>query len=258
MKGGSIPSCFNAFKQFKILKKLLTYRPINISRIIFFSLLLCTSIAAKAQTSNPLLAQAKAKLDKVNNYEGDAMLVTDIPFLKVPRAAVKVYFKKPDKIKIRNEKGISFVPKGAVTINLNSLLSSSNMTVLDGGTILIAGKQTRIVKLLPQDDTGDVILSTVYIDEANAVIVKARTTNKDNGTYDLNMKYGKYTAYGLPDEVIFTFNTKDYKMPKGVTFDYDDASKTNHTGNTGPQEGKIILTYTSYKINAGVSDDIFK
>lgn len=252
-----IVSCFNAFKQFKILKKLFPYRYINIHYILFFSVLF-NSITVRAQTSNALLAQARAKLDKVNNYDADAILVTDIPFLKVPRAPVKVYFKKPDKIKIRNEKGISFVPKGAVTINLNSLLSGSNMTVLDGGTTLIGGKQTRILKLLPEDDKGDVILSTVYIDEANAVIVKARTTTKDNGTYDLNMKYGKYTAYGLPDEVTFTFNTKDYKMPKGVTFDYDDASKTNNAGPARPQEGKIILTYSSYKINAGVSDDVFK
>ena len=31
--------------------------------------------------------------------------------------------------------------------------------------------------------------------------------------------------YGLPDKVIFSFNTKDYKLPKGVTFDYDDGAK---------------------------------
>lgn len=253
-----MPSIFCAFKQFKNLEKLSSLQRITITCLLFSSMLLFSSFEAQAQTSNPLLERARAKLEKVNNYDADAILVTDIPFLKVPRASVKVYFKKPDKIKIRNEKGISFVPKGAVTINLNSLLSGGNMTVLDGGTTLIDGKQTRILKLLPEDDKGDVILSTVYIDEANAVIVKARTTTKDNGTYDLIMKYGKYTPYGLPDEVTFTFNTKDYKMPKGVTFDYDDASKTNKTGKTQPQEGKIILTYSSYKINAGVSDDMFK
>jgi hypothetical protein len=30
----------------------------------------------------------------------------------------------------------------------------------------------------------------------------------------LEMSYGKYIAYGLPDKVIFSFNTKDYKLPK--------------------------------------------
>ena len=34
---------------------------------------------------------------------------------------------------------------------------------------------------------------------------------------NLEMTYGKYAEYGLADKVIFSFNTKDYKLPKGVT-----------------------------------------
>ncbi len=29
---------------------------------------------------------------------------------------------------------------------------------------------------------------------------------------------------GLPDQIIFSFNTQDFKLPKGVTFDYDDGT----------------------------------
>ena len=43
------------------------------------------------------------------------------------------------------------------------------------------------------------------------------------------MSYGKYAEFGLADKVIFTFNTKDYKLPKGITFDYDDGSKKEKT-----------------------------
>jgi len=28
------------------------------------------------------------------------------------------------------------------------------------------------------------------------------------------MNYGKYADYALPDKVLFTFNTKDYKLPR--------------------------------------------
>jgi hypothetical protein len=37
---------------------------------------------------------------------------TNVIFLKAPIAKVQVYFKKPNQLRILNEKGISFIPKG--------------------------------------------------------------------------------------------------------------------------------------------------
>ncbi|MEP6927101.1 MAG: hypothetical protein ABI834_05660 [Ginsengibacter sp.] len=228
------------------------------SPFLFLLFVLLPAIAV-TQESNALIQKVRDKLNRVNNYEANATMKTDVSFLKVPQAKVKVYFKKPDKIKIINEKGISFVPKGAVSINLNSIISSNNFTVIDAGNTIISNKQLKILKLLPEDENSNVILSTIYIDENNAVIVKARTTTKDNGTYELDMKYGMFLEYGLPDNVVFTFNTKDYKMPKGVTFDYDDAAARKKVEDKNKsRQGKIEINYSSYKINKGVNDEIFK
>ncbi len=224
---------------------------------ILFVLILLSPVAF-AQDANGLLEKVRNKLNLVNNYEAEAVMKTNVSFLKVPQSNVKVYFIKPDKIKIVNEKGISFVPKGAVSINLNSVINGNNFTVIDAGYVTINSKQAKILKLLPEDDNNNVILSTLYIDEKNAVIVKSKTTTKDNGTFELDMKYGKFIEYGLPDNVIFTFNTKDYKMPKGVTFDYDNAAQKNEEEKIKDRQGKIELLYSSYKINKGVSDEIFK
>jgi outer membrane lipoprotein-sorting protein len=224
--------------------------------VLFFFSLINLSFS---QSDNALLQRVRDKLNIVDNYEADAIMKTDISFLKVPQSGVKVYFKKPDQLKIKNEKGISFVPKGAVSINLNNIVSGNNFTVIVAGKTTINNIQTTILKLLPEDENNNVILSTIYIDEKNAVIVKAKTTTKDNGTYELNMKYGRFIDYGLPDNVVFTFIPKDYKMPKGVTFDYDDVASKNSTDQkNNNKQGKIEITYSSYKINKGVSDEIFK
>jgi hypothetical protein len=61
------------------------------------------------------------------------------------------------------------------------------------------------------------------------------------------MSYGKYIAYGLPDKVTFSFNTKDYKMPKGVTFDFEDGTGAKKTDDkTKPKKGKVELDESSY------------
>jgi outer membrane lipoprotein-sorting protein len=208
------------------------------------------------QDVNTLLQKVKARIEKVNDYEAAGKMKTNVAFLKVPVANIKMYFKKPNKLKIKNEKGISFVPKGAVSINLNNILSGNKYSVIDVGEDKIGTTKVRIVKLLPEDDNADVILSTLYIDEANLVIKKAKTTTKDNGTYELEMTYGKYTEYGLPDKVVFSFNTKDYKLPKGVTFDFDDGAAKKPIEKNKKGRAEIVLS--SYIINKGVADSVFQ
>ena len=56
----------------------------------------------------------------------------------------------------------------------------------------------------------------------------------------------------------FVFKTKDYKLPKGVTFDYDDGSAKKQDENLKNRKGKVEITYTEYLINKGVDDAVFK
>jgi hypothetical protein len=210
-----------------------------------------------AQDAESLVKKVKAKIDLVNNYEADGIMKTNVTFLKVPEAQVKIYFKKPNLLKIKNEKGISFVPKGAVSINLNNIIGGNEYTVIDAGYEKTGATKTRVVKLLPTDDNADVVLSTLYIDEANLVIVKAKTTTRANGSYQLDMTFGKYIAYCLPDKIVFTFNTKDYKLPKGVTFDFDDGTNAGKPAEKN-NNGKAEISFNSYTINKGVADSFFK
>ncbi|MEI9811089.1 MAG: hypothetical protein WDO16_26170 [Bacteroidota bacterium] len=215
-------------------------------------------LKSNAQAAEELIAQVKAKLDKVNDYEASGKMKTNVAFIKVPVATVKVYFKKPGKLRIKNEKGISFIPKGSVNVNLGNVFAgNANYEIIDAGSE--SGTGYRIIKLLPQDENADVVLSTLYIDEKLALVKKAKTTTKENGTYELELSYGKYAEYGLADKVIFSFNTKDYKLPKGVTFDYDDGTKKDESKDkTKNKKGKVEITYSSYIINKGVADNVFQ
>jgi len=221
---------------------------------LFFSY----SFSAAAQDINTVLQKAKAKMETVNSYEATGVMKTNVAFLKVPIANVKVYFKKPGKLKIKSEKGISFVPKGAVSINMSNMIGTGKFTVIDAGSDKINGVPVRIAKLLPEDDNSDIVLSTLYIDEANSLVRKAKTTTKENGTYEIEMSYGKYAAYGLPDKIIFSFNTKDYKLPKGMTFDFDDGTAPPPKEKLKNRKGRAEITFNNYTINKGISDAVFK
>jgi hypothetical protein len=215
-------------------------------------------LLSKAQTAEELIQKVKAKLDKVNDYEAKGKMKTNVVFIKAPIANVKIFYKKPNRLRINNESGISFIPKGSMNINLgNIFINTTGFDIIDVGKE--NGSNLRIIKLLPKDENADVVLSTVYIDEAQSLIKKAKTTTKENGTYELEMSYGKYAEYGLADKVVFSFNTKDYKLPKGITFDYDDGSKKEQIPDKlKNKKGKVEISYSAYIINKGVSDSVFK
>jgi Outer membrane lipoprotein-sorting protein len=216
------------------------------------------TIAAYAQKAENLILRIKEKLDKVKDYEARGTMKMNVDFIKAPVANVKVYFKKPDKLKIINEGGISLVPKGSINININNIIGDiSASDVIDGGRDSKTG--FRIIKLVPKDDNANVVLSILHIDEQQLVVRKMKTTTKENGTYEMDLVYGRYADYGLADKVVFSFNTKGYKLPKGVALDYDESKvKPTETDKKKDNMGVIELNYSNYSINKGVPDSIFK
>jgi len=229
-----------------------------ILKILFVAFALHYSLRIQAQEVNALLSKVKEKLNKVNDYTATAILKTDVAFIKAPVSNIMVYYKKPDRFKMVKNGGISILPKGGVNVNMYSIISTDKSRVLDAGETVINKIKTRVIKLLPTDENSNVVLSTLYINETTLLVQKAVITTVDNGTYELTMSYGKYADYGLPDIVVFSFNAKDYKLPKGITMEFNE--KTNPAGSDDQKnkKGKVEITYSSYTINKGVSDEVFK
>jgi outer membrane lipoprotein-sorting protein len=222
-------------------------------------LLTLPGMVSRAQDANDLVKKVKDKLALVNDYQAEGVMKTDVSFMKIPESKVTIYYKKPDKFKIKKQDGISIVPKGGGNINLASLFEGSNYTAVPAGKGTVNGSPVAVIKLLPLDEMSNVVISTLYIDEKDAVVKKAVITTRENGTYEMEMQYGKYTSRGLPDTIIFLFATKDYKLPKGLALDYDAGEQQPKANtSTGNQKGKIHISYTSYSINKGISNDIFK
>ncbi len=206
-------------------------------------------ISALSQDANTLMNQIKTKLDKIKSYEASATMKTSIAYLKIPIAKVKVTFKKPNDLKIQSNNGVTFIPKGVNAISLQNIFSN-DFTVIDGGTQNIKGKILRIIKLLPTSPQSEIVLSTLYINEKDLVVEKNSTTTKEEGTYEMDMQYGKYIQYGLPDKLSFSFNAKDYKIPKGLTLDFDNSStETKKQFQAKINKGKAEIVFEKYMIN---------
>jgi hypothetical protein len=216
------------------------------------------SFNLNAQDADVLVKKVKAKLEQVNDYVAEGKMKTDVAFIKAPVGKVKVYYQKPNKLKLVKEKGISILPKGGVSINSSSVLGLTNYTAIDAGEQLFNGTKVKVIKLLPLDEASDIVITTLYIDEVALLIKRSATTTKENGSFEMEMYYGNYANLGLPDKMIFSFNVKDYKMPKGVTLDFDDDMKPEEKLKLKKKKGRVEFIYTNYIINKGIDAAIFK
>jgi hypothetical protein len=225
--------------------------------LVIFCAIIFTCISSFAQDVNILVAKVKAKLDVVNDYTAEGKMKTDVAFIKAPVGRVKVFYKKPNKFRLQRNGGISVLPKGGININIGNMIVADGYVAIDGGTVELGKTKTRMIKLLPTSENNDVILSTLYIDETNLLIVKSITSTRESGTYEMEMVYGKYASFGLPDKVFFNFNAKDYKLPKGITLELDDTDQATKDKLKG-KKGRVEISYSAYEINKGLADSVFK
>lgn len=227
------------------------------SRIFLTLILFSLSFWGNTQDVKQLLQQVKAKYDKVNDYTADGKLKTNVLFIKAPVATIKVWYKRPDKLKIKNEKGVSFIPKGSVNINMNNVLGLQNFEAILSGTEKVGGTDCKVIKIFPLSDEENISRATLYVDEQQLLVKRSVISTKENGTYELVMQYKKYAAWGLPDKVELTFNTRDYKLPKGISIDYDNGADKDKPNKTVSKKGKVEIEYSQYTINKGVPDTVF-
>lgn len=223
---------------------------------IFISLFIALVPSLHAQDAEALLKKVKAKMDQVKDYRASGSLKTDVVFLKIPVSKVQVLYKNPDRFKIVRDGGVSLLPKGGISVNLNALMATGQFAAVPAGDAVVAGRKVKVIKMLPMQENADVILSTLYIDEQALLIRKAVTTTRENGTYEMEMVYGKYSAFGLPDRVVVSFDTRDYKLPKGVTFEYD-AGEASRKKDLQNKKGRVEISYATYQINAGLAESVF-
>jgi len=229
----------------------------TLKKIIYvLVVLLCVKgFESFSQNPNTLLNSVYTKLNKANDYTVDVNIKVDLPFIKMLPINARIYFKQKDKFKV-DSKSIAIVPKQGF-VQLNKLISDTNSyTAILQSSEMVNASKISLINIIPLNDTGDVILGKLWVDEKNAVIKKSQITTKTNGTILTEYTYGTQLAYGLPDVMNFEVDIKKFKVPKAVAADINTSQK-KEAEKVG-KKGKIIIKLTNYQINKGIADAVFK
>jgi outer membrane lipoprotein-sorting protein len=225
--------------------------------IALFLMLLFLFTESKGQEKNAvaILEGVKKKFSLIEDYKATATIKVDVDFIKIPVKNSTIWFVKPDQIKVKTD-GFSLLPKRGLNFSPNKLFQGNYATLYsreekEGNDVL------QVLKVIPQDENDDIILSTLWIDENRNVIKKLETTTKNEGTFVMRFIYGNNPGkYDLPQQIIFNFDLRKNELPLGLTGDFEN-SRPKEKGNSNSR-GTVTITYLGYAVNEGKGMEGFK
>ena len=212
-----------------------------------------------SQSKNPdeIINGVITNFNKVNDYQVDVNIKVDVEFIKVPETKAKIYFKQPDKVHLKAE-GFAMLPKNGMEFSPSSLIKK-DYTAIYEQDVDLNGYKTSIVKVIPLGDQGEVILSTLWIDQKKQVIRKVESTTKTNGTFTIDFTFDDKIKYPLPSKIIFSFNMDKMNLPSTITGETNNENPDKKNKNIGSTtKGQVIVNYSNYVVNKGVPDSIFE
>ncbi len=202
---------------------------------------------------NALIRELNKRFSQVNDYTAHVRMTFDIPGVKMNTMNGKVFFKRPDRFRIRT-KGIFFLPKQNPLQNMSAmLLDTSSYTSVMSGYEVVKGKKCAIVNIIPLKNVNDLILGKFWIDIKNPLVLKTQITTKNNGTIETENVYVANSTFTLPDQIIIKLETKKIKISKMLAADLNKKSKDTSKDNK-LETGTIVLSFSDYKINTKFAD----
>ena len=216
------------------------------------------------------IKKTNEKFNSIDDYKVDMTIKLDIPAFRMPKKKYKVYYKRPNKIKVK-AKGFGILPKtGLFTSPNDNFDNLTNIKLSDykdseniHDIIIIGDLIVDSLKLeMPNEYsriTFDPIVE-VKIDTLNWVIKNVTTRLDTLKLFQINNYYKMYDKkYYMPYQSIVKYYVKDKKLfnwlnkDAGNIIGQDNLPKNNES----IVEGTITVDYKKYIINKGIKDSVF-
>ena len=238
---------------------------------ILFLFLLANSNAFSNNNPEYIIKKTDDQFREINNYQVDMVISIAIPAFRMPKKKYKVYFKQPDKIKVKS-RGFGLLPKtGMFTSplenfsNLSNIRFSKDLSRTNPNEIMLVGDL--VLDSLALDVPNEYARLTfkptvdVKVDTQNWVITQVLTKIDTVKIMEINNFYDIVDdSFYMPIRSTVEYYVKDARLSKWINKDIGTIMGNNHNMNIESDmvKGLISVNYAKYKVNRGIKDSIFE
>jgi len=204
----------------------------------------------------------------VNDYKVEMTISVSVPAFRMPKKKYKVFFKQPNKVKIKS-RGFGILPRTGmftspienfnnltdIRINKGSVRLGENKIMMVGNVIVdsLAIEMPNDYAKLSFKPTVDVI-----IDTSNWVVTNVITKIDTLKIMEIQNEYTLVNdKFILPLESKVEYFIKDSRFSKWLKKDIGLLFGNENKINGDMVKGLITVKYDNYQINKGIKDSIF-
>ncbi len=217
-------------------------------------LLLCIACGSPLGAQTPpepdaqeILRKITERFNQVRDYTADIAAEIRFEKMRFPKMEAVLYFRQPDKIAVEPKEGsFAMIPRDAVGFNPN-LLMKENYDAVVQGRKAVGGADCWKVKLLARSDTVRMQRLMLYVDPQYWIARRISVTPDKGGTvdalFDYQLQEGRYLMWSKITLSMDVPTLGRMRPPQGAAAE--------------GQKGTVTVSYSNYRINKGISDEVF-
>ncbi len=195
------------------------------------------------------LDSIEKKYADLKDYTADGIVHFDIEMFKAPDMQAKLYYKAPDKMKVESKR-VLFFPREGGFFN-PSFFKKENFEIKILERLTYDGAKAVRLKLTPQKAKRNIQEFVLTINMDRNLIREMGFTQFDGREIKAVIDYGKFDGFELPVHIRLKLDIPSFETEGPKEFDQLVQKPKRVTGT-------IDISYSNYKVNSGLSDEIFK
>ena len=224
-------------------------------------LVILVALPVKSQrlpTGTEVLQRVEKGVEGVDDYVVHLQADIHMERVRIPRASATMYFKKPDKIHF-DSPSIAMMPREGIAFNSAAVLEQYTAQMIGEDTA--QGLKVFKLQLAAKAATARLRQLFIWVNPENWTISRLQTIPYEGRILTMDfasaLQDGKYW---MPVSVTARFGLLDEGRAAKTQMDSSSAPETplDQMQPRAPRSGSISIVYSDYKINTGLSDDIFK
>ena len=179
--------------------------------------------------------------------------------VQIPKMHAELFFKKPDKVHFSSQ---SFLLMPREGVALNPAVLKEHYLTTSAVRDTVDGKKLFKLLLAAKDSKTRLRTLSIWVDPINWTITKMETIPYEGRTLSMIFTYEcQQEKYWLPSKLIVSFASESDKVQENSSLSSSPSSIDNKFENlqrSAPRNGTVTIIYSNYKINIGLSDEIFE
>jgi outer membrane lipoprotein-sorting protein len=216
--------------------------------LLWVSFLFSPGLLQAQEEPARILDALQKKYSGLKDYTVDVNIHFDVEGFKAPDMQAKLYFKPPDRMKIESKR-IFFLPKEGGTFN-PFMFNREDFEVKILERLTYEGRNAINLKLTPKKRKLNAQDYMLTVDTDHNLIREMHASSSDGREVKALIEYGHFGDFDLPTHIELHLNVQ-----------FNESMETRDFGPSSqpPKRvtGRVDITYTNYKINVGLGDQIF-